>query len=147
MLIRDMTAADVDEVYEIEKDTFSDPWSKNSFLEAITEENNHYLVAILDGAVVGYCGYWRIAGEGYIYNVAVKADYKRQGIGQRMLEELIDQAIARGIGSLTLEVRQSNEPAIMLYKKLGFVEAGIRRDFYTKPVEDAIIMWRGQVIH
>lgn len=141
MLIRDMTADDVDAVYEIEQITFSDPWSKSSFLESMAEASNHYLVVIIEGRVVGYCGYWGVAGEGYIYNVAVKEGYKRQGIGFRMLEELIRQAISRGITSLTLEVRQSNEAAINLYKKLGFTEVGARKDFYTKPTEDAIIMW------
>ena len=144
MLIRNMAVSDVDEVYAIEKETFSDPWSKASFVESMEEENNHYLLVTVDGGIVGYCGYWGIAGEGYIYNVAVKASHMRQGIGQRMLEELIKQAVDRGIDSLTLEVRQSNEAAIRLYKKLGFIEAGVRRDFYTKPVEDALIMWRKQ---
>ncbi|NLO10139.1 MAG: ribosomal protein S18-alanine N-acetyltransferase [Clostridiales bacterium] len=145
MLIRDMTVADVDGVYEIEKETFSDPWSKASFLESIAEPNNHYLVAIMEGSVVGYCGYWGIAGEGYIYNVAVKASHLRQGVGLRMLEELIMQAVSRGITSLTLEVRQSNEAAINLYKRLDFTEVGTRKDFYTKPLEDAIIMWRSPI--
>lgn len=145
MLIRDMTVADVDEVYAIEKETFSDPWSKASFLESIAEPSNHYLVAIVDEGVAGYCGYWGVAGEGYIYNVAVKASHMRQGIGIKMLEELIIQAVGRGIGSLTLEVRQSNVAAINLYKKLGFTEAGTRKDFYTKPDENAIIMWRNPI--
>lgn len=142
MLIRNMTISDVDEVYEIEKEAFSDPWSKTSFLESIAGPSNHYLVAIMDGSVVGYCGYWGIAGEGYIYNVAVKTSHMRQGIGQKMLEELIIQAVGRGITSLTLEVRHSNGAAINLYKKLGFIEAGVRKDFYSKPLEDAIIMWK-----
>ncbi|NLL01121.1 MAG: ribosomal protein S18-alanine N-acetyltransferase [Clostridiales bacterium] len=142
MLIREMKAVDVDEVYAIEKETFSDPWSKSSFLNSISEPNNHYLVAIIEGRIVGYCGYWGIAGEGYIYNVAVKPSHRRHGIGFRMLEELITQAKARGISSLTLEVRKSNMSAIILYKKLGFTEAGIRKEFYTNPIEDAIIMWR-----
>ncbi|TAH66344.1 MAG: ribosomal-protein-alanine N-acetyltransferase [Anaerolineaceae bacterium] len=145
MLIRDMTADDVDQVYIIEKETFNDPWSKTSFLESISNPSNHYLVAIVDGRVVGYCGYWGVVGEGYIYNVAVKASFTRRGIGNRMLEELIVQARSRGISSLTLEVRQSNEAAINLYKKLGFIEAGVRKDFYTKPLEDAIIMWKSPI--
>jgi ribosomal-protein-alanine N-acetyltransferase len=135
----------VDEVYEIERETFSDPWSKASFLSSIAEPSNHYLVAIVDGSIVGYCGYWGIAGEGYIYNVAVKPSHLRQGIGLKMLEQLIMQAVSRGITSLTLEVRQSNESAINLYKRLGFTEAGTRKDFYTKPLEDAIIMWRRSI--
>lgn len=141
MFIRDMAEADVGEVYTIENETFSDPWSKTSFRESISEPSNHYLVAIAEGRVVGYCGYWGVAGEGYIYNVAVKASFRRQGIGLSMLKELIVQAICRGISSLTLEVRRSNEEAIQLYKRLGFAEAGVRKDFYTKPSEDAIIMW------
>lgn len=145
MLIRDMTADDVDQVYEIEKENFTNPWSKGSFLESISNPSNHYLVAIIDDRVVGYCGYWSVMEEGYIYNVAVKESCMRQGIGFRMLEELIVQASSRGITSLTLEVRQSNETAIHLYRKLGFVEAGVRKEFYSKPLEDAIIMWRDPI--
>ena len=106
MLIRDMTVADLDEVYAIEKETFSDPWSKTSLLESISDPNNHYIVTITDGIIVGYCGYWGIAGEGHIYNVAVKESHRGQGIGYRMLDYLINQARSRGITSLTLEVRQ-----------------------------------------
>lgn len=142
MLIRKMLESDLEEVCKIERETFSDPWSKSSFLDTISDDNNHYLVAVLDGAVAGYCGYCGVCGEGYIYNVAVKSNYRRQQIGFRILKELIRQAEDRGISSLTLEVRKSNLPAILLYKKLGFVEAGIRKDFYTKPREDALIMWR-----
>lgn len=145
MLIRKMVERDLEEVCQIERETFSDPWSKASFLETLSDENNHYLVVIIDGSVAGYCGYCGVCGEGYIYNVAVKPTFRRQGIGQRMLEELIKQAESRGITSLTLEVRKSNYPAINLYKKLGFVEAGIRKDFYTKPIEDAVIMWRNPI--
>lgn len=145
MLIRKMVERDLEEVCQIERETFSDPWSKASFLETLSDENNHYLVVIIDGSVAGYCGYCGVCGEGYIYNVAVKSTFRRQGIGQRMLEELIKQAESRGITSLTLEVRKSNYPAINLYKKLGFVEAGIRKDFYTKPIEDAVIMWRNPI--
>lgn len=142
MLIRSMVEADLDEVCKIEQETFSNPWSKSSFLETISNQNNLYLVALVDGFIAGYCGYCGIVDEGYIYNVAVGQRFRRQGIGFYMLEELIKQANSRGITSLTLEVRKSNQPAIHLYKKLGFTQVGIRKDFYTKPQEDAIIMWR-----
>lgn len=145
MLIRKMEEGDLEEVCAIERETFSEPWSKTSFLETISDENNCYLVAVIDGTVAGYCGYCGVAGEGYIYNVAVKADFRQQGIGYRMLNELIEHAQNKGIYSLTLEVRKSNYPAINLYKKLGFMEAGIRKDFYTKPTEDALIMWRNPI--
>jgi len=144
MLIREMEEADLDEVYKIERESFTEPWSKASFHEAISDDKNHYMVAVIDGIIVGYCGYYGVMDEGYIYNVAVSKDYRRRGIGFTMLNELIRHAQEKGIVSLTLEVRKSNHPAINLYKKLGFVEAGIRKDFYSKPTEDAIIMWRNK---
>ncbi len=141
MLIRDMKEEDLDQVLNIEQETFSDPWSYDDFASSFRDENNRYLVAEVDGIIAGYCGYWGIAGEGNIYNVAVKKEFRRQKLGLFMLSSLISQAKGRGITALTLEVRQSNEAARRLYQQLGFVDAGIRRDFYTKPNEDAVIMW------
>lgn len=141
MLIRKMTEADLAQVYAIEADSFSDPWSENDFLTSLRDANNTYLVVELDGNIVGYCGYWGIAGEGYIYNVAVKRKYRRQHIGYHMLNALLDDARSKGINALTLEVRYSNEAAIRLYESLGFTKEGIRKEFYTKPTEDAVIMW------
>ncbi|HWT75678.1 MAG TPA: ribosomal protein S18-alanine N-acetyltransferase [Mobilitalea sp.] len=141
MIIRKMTEADLPQVHAIELETFSDPWSEEDFLSSLREPNNGYLVAELDGVIAGYCGYWGIVDEGYIYNVAVKKEYRRNQIGYRMLKTLLDESSDRGITSFTLEVRYSNEPAIRLYESLGFERAGIRRDFYSKPKEDAAIMW------
>lgn len=141
MLIREMKEADLAEVCRIEQEIFSDPWSYEDFEDSYQSENNTYLIAEIDGKIAGYCGYWGIADEGYIYNVAVREDYRRNQIGYKMLAELISHAKDRGITALTLEVRQSNEAARSLYERLGFVNAGIRKDFYTKPKEDAVIMW------
>lgn len=141
MLIRRMMEADLEQVCVIEQETFSDPWSREDFMDSLKESNNGYLVAIMDEGIAGYCGYWGIVGEGYIYNVAVKKEYRRHKIGYRMLKALMEEAKGRGITSLTLEVRYSNEAAIGLYETLGFERAGIRKDFYTKPKEDAVIMW------
>lgn len=141
MTIRKMKEEDLAEVCEIEQATFSDPWSAEDFLSSLKEPNNDYLVAVIDGTIAGYCGYWGIAGEGYIYNVAVKKDCRRQRIGYQMLKALLEESSGRGITSFTLEVRYSNEAAIRLYESMGFQSAGIRKDFYTKPKEDAVIMW------
>lgn len=141
MLIRDMKEADLLEVCRIEQEIFSDPWNYEDFKGSYLSENNSYLIAEVDGEIAGYCGYWGVADEGYIYNVAVREEYRRQQIGYQMLSELIRQAKDRGITALTLEVRQSNEAARRLYERLGFVNAGTRKDFYTKPKEDAVIMW------
>jgi ribosomal-protein-alanine N-acetyltransferase len=145
MMIRKMTEADLPEVCVIENETFSDPWSEKDFSDSLLDEMNGYLVAVIDGRVAGYCGCWGVAGEGNIYNVAVKKEYRRCHIGETMLKTLIRQFEERGITSFTLEVRASNEPAIRLYQSLGFEAAGVRRDFYTKPKEDAIIMWLNRI--
>lgn len=141
MIIRKMTETDLSEVCAIEQATFSDPWSEEDFRSSLKEPGNGYLVAEEEGEIAGYCGYWGIAGEGYIYNVAVKKEYRRQRIGYQMLKTLLDESLGRGITSFTLEVRRSNEAAIRLYEALGFESAGVRKDFYTKPKEDAVIMW------
>ncbi|MDF2511869.1 MAG: hypothetical protein K0S04_1735 [Herbinix sp.] len=141
MLIRKMIEGDLAEVCSIEQETFSDPWSEEDFCNSMREANNTYLVVEIEGMIAGYCGYWGICEEGYIYNVAVKKEFRRHHIGYQMLKELINDAKSRGIASLTLEVRISNEPAILLYEALGFERAGIRKDFYTKPKESAVIMW------
>jgi ribosomal-protein-alanine N-acetyltransferase len=141
MIIRDMTEVDLTEICNIEQESFSDPWSYEDFLESFRNEHNSYLVAEQDDVIVGYCGYWGVGEEGYIYNVAVRKDYRRRQIGYRMLTELIIRAQEKGITALTLEVRKSNEAAIGLYERLGFESVGIRKDFYSKPREDAVIMW------
>lgn len=141
MLIRQMTEADLPQICAIELATFSDPWSEEDFRSSIKEANNGYLIAEMDGVIAGYCGYWGIVGEGYIYNVAVKEEFRRHKIGYHMLKTLLEESKDRGITSLTLEVRASNEPAIRLYESLSFERAGIRKDFYSHPKEDAVIMW------
>lgn len=141
MLIRKMTEQDLADVSSIERETFSQPWSEQDFRNAINDSNNIYLVAVIDQRVVGYCGYWGIAGEGNIYNVAVKKEYRCKQIGYQMLNQLMKEAYLNGITSLTLEVRCSNAAALHLYESLGFERAGIRKGFYTKPKEDAVIMW------
>lgn len=141
MVIRKMTEADLDQVLAIENETFSDPWSEDDFRNSLLDDKNDYLVVDIDGKIAGYCGFWGVLEEGDIFNVAVKKEYRRQHIGETMLKALLEKGISRGITSFTLEVRCSNEPAIRLYETLGFTSAGIRKDFYSKPREDAVIMW------
>jgi [ribosomal protein S18]-alanine N-acetyltransferase len=141
MIIRNMQESDLDQVITIEQQTFSDPWSEEDFINSMREPNNKYLIAEIDGSVAGYCGYWGIAGEGCIYNVAVKKEFRRQQIAFQLLTTIIEEGAKAGMEAFTLEVRVTNTPAIRLYERLGFEQAGIRKDFYTKPKEDAVIMW------
>ncbi len=141
MQIRRMNRDDITQVCAIENSTFSHPWSEESFLDAVNAEKDIYLVAEEEGSICGYCGLWGIAGEGQITNVAVSEQYRNKGYAGQLLCCLLQLGKEAGLYDFTLEVRVSNAPAIHLYHKLGFKDAGIRKDFYEKPKEDAIIMW------
>ncbi len=142
MIIRKMEAIDVDVVAKIEAEVFSEPWSRDSFLNEVETPNHIYLVAEDEEAILGYCGLWEVAGEGQITNVCVAPEHRGKAVATQMLEELLAYAKQMNVEATTLEVRVSNEPAIKLYEKLGFEEAGIRKGFYSHPREDAMIMWK-----
>lgn len=142
MIIRNMQESDLAQVAEIEKQIFSLPWSLESFRESMMLEHTIYLVAEEQGKVMGYCGMYRVFNEGEIVNVAVANEYRRCGVAKELLERLFEESAALKVDNFFLEVRESNEPAITLYKKLGFIEAGIRKNFYEKPTENAIFMWK-----
>lgn len=141
--IRQATAEDVDDIYEIEKLCFPDPWSRDALIYEL-EENTRafYIVADLDGQVVGYAGLWWIEDEGHITNVAVKPGFRNRRIGAGIIGVMLDFTSKEGILHHTLEVRRSNEPAISLYEKFGFRTEGVRKKYYLNNGEDALIMWR-----
>ena len=141
IIIRKMQPEDLAEVCKIEKDNFSLPWSEKSFWESMEREDTVFLVALEDEKVVGYIGCYCIAGAGEITNVAVKASHRRKGIGGKLLQKLYEEGAALDTQEYFLEVRESNEAAIGLYLRQGFVKEGIRKNFYEKPVENAVIMW------
>ncbi|RLQ91189.1 ribosomal-protein-alanine N-acetyltransferase [Falsibacillus albus] len=137
-----MTTEDLDGVLEVEKESFSIPWSREAFYNEI--ENNQfavYIVAEMEGQIAGYCGVWLVLDEAHITNVAVLPAYRGMKIGQSLMEKTMDLAREHGAASMTLEVRMSNEPAQGLYRKLGFKNGGIRKRYYTDNQEDALIMW------
>lgn len=140
--IRRMQERDLDQVAMLENLIFSEPWSRRGFEETYQKKENCYLVAVEDGQILAYCGLWGIADEGDICNVAVRGDARRRGIAEAMLRKLLAEGEAMGITAFTLEVRVGNTPAIALYRKLGFEDVGIRPDYYTKPRENALIMWK-----
>lgn len=140
-MIRPMGKEDIFQVIAIEKQTFSEPWSRDGFLQTMEKDENIYLVWDWDGDVIGYCGLWGVLEEGQITNVAVGDSYRRKGIGTSLLKHLIAAGREAGLTAFTLEVRESNESAIRLYEKLGFQKAGIRKKFYRQPEENAFIMW------
>lgn len=139
---RRMKAEDVPTVSRLEEETFSMPWSAESFLHMIDREDAAYFVAEEDGKILGGCGLLLIAGEGNITNVVVAPQARRRGIATGLLTYLLSEGDRAGLTAYTLEVRVSNAAAIGLYEKLGFVSEGIRPNFYEKPREDAVIMWK-----
>ena len=142
MIVRKMQPEDLLQVCEIEKDNFSLPWSEKSFLESMERDDTLFLVALDREEVAGYLGCYCVAGEGEITNVAVKSSYRRQGVGGKLLETLYEEAKALHTQEFFLEVRESNEAAISLYSRQGFVKEGVRKNFYEQPVENAVIMWK-----
>ena len=142
LIIRQMSLDDLDEVCAIEDASFSIPWSRNSFTEALADESNFLFVCVVDGCVVGYVDTWCVLDEATITNIAVREDFRGRGIGAMLLKEALDEAGRRDISAVTLEVRKSNAPAIRLYEKFGFESVGIRPGYYEKPTEDAVIMWK-----
>lgn len=149
LIIREMALPDIEQVCALEEMAFSMPWHYQSFAEVLENKDALYLVVEEDfkpGVIIACCGVRGIVGEGNISNVVVHPDYRRRGIARRMLTELMRRGQADlGIESYTLEVRKGNTAAISLYRYLGFSEEGIRKNFYEKPVEDAVIMWKRQV--
>ena len=143
VIIRQATVEDVDDIYEIEKLCFPDPWSRDALIYEFTENPRaFYIVAELDKMVVGYAGLWWIADEGHITNVAVKPGYRNRHIGEGIINVMIDFTSQEGIKHHTLEVRPSNTAAINLYQKFGFRTEGVRKEYYANNKEDALIMWR-----
>ena len=142
--IRRAGLADVAAIWAIEKLSFPLPWSRWNFLAELGHPMSHTLVAGPSSPgpwkVWGYIVFWVVADEMHILNLAVHPDYRRQGIGQRLLTEALNQARALGAAVAWLEVRPSNSPALNLYHSLGFKEVGRRPHYYNDTQEDAILL-------
>jgi len=143
MEIQKLTASDTDcaaDIAMLERACFSDPWSEDAIRDSVTNPLYTFLVARESGRTVGYVGAYTVVGEMQITNVAVSPEARRQGVGNRLIGELVRQASEQQARLITLEVRASNRPAIALYEKHGFTEVGVRRGFYSHPTEDGILM-------
>ncbi|MBR5021913.1 MAG: ribosomal protein S18-alanine N-acetyltransferase [Oscillospiraceae bacterium] len=140
MIIRKMNLGDVSAIAELERLCFSDPWSENSIASEVANPLSYWLVAEVDGVVAGYVGSQTVLDASDMMNLAVSPDYRRQGIGQALVEALVEYLRENKVIALLLEVRVSNAPAIALYKSLGFELVGCRPKYYHNPREDALIL-------
>ena len=139
--VRDLREEDLDDVCRIEESSFSMPWKREDFQDLIVSDNSIYLVILADDKVVGAAGYTFNGFEGYVNNVVIDIDHRGQKLGKVLMKELLTVGRKNGVPEFTLEVRVSNTPAIKLYESLGFKSEGVRKNFYERPVEDAMVMW------
>ncbi len=137
-----MRLEDLDSIMEIEYNSFTLPWSRKAFEAELLNEFAVYRCLEFDNKLVAYVGLWKVFDEGHITNVAVLPSYRGLGLSKILLVNLFELCKDYGIEKLTLEVRKSNTVAINLYENLGFYSVGLRPNYYSKPVEAAIIMWK-----
>lgn len=149
MQIRPMTERDLDAVTRVEKVCFSDAWNRKNFEDSLKESTAHLLVAVADVSyeVIGYCCLYQALDEGEIVNVAIAPEYRQRGYGAAMVRALIELGKSLGAENFFLEVRAGNTAGKRLYESLGFKTCGIRKDFYSSPREDAVLMaWQGKSV-
>ena len=138
--LEQMTDAHVAQIAELEKLCFSDPWSEKSVASELNNRLSLWLVALDGDTVAGYVGSQSVLDQADMMNIAVHPDYRRQGIGRDLVLALSDALKEKGIRGLMLEVRASNAPAIALYEQLGFIQVGLRHNYYRNPKENALIL-------
>lgn len=139
-IIQNANLSHVSGIHAIESECFSDPWSEQSIISQLPDANHVFLVALNGETVIGYVGMMNVLDEGYISNVAVTSAFRRQKIADALITELMKRAEMLDLSFVTLEVRESNEPAKALYEKHGFEIVGVRKGYYSKPKENAILM-------
>lgn len=141
MTVRRATIKDAKEIFAIEMECFSVPWSLDSIeTELLNEDKKLYYVVEDVNGVVGYAGAWLVYDEGQITNIAIRPSARRQGFGAKLTSALIEECFKRGMHEIFLEVRISNLSALSLYRQLGFTVKGMRKNYYSEPKEDAYIM-------
>ena len=145
MRIEPLTSpSEIDAVLAIEEASFTSPWTREMYVAELENQGISYcfLARTGTGEAVGFCSFWRVVDELHINNLAVLPAWRRTGVATSLLDHVIREGVRMGARRATLEVRRSNEPARRLYERFGFSVAGVRRAYYTNPVEDAIVLWR-----
>ncbi|MDI6780856.1 MAG: ribosomal protein S18-alanine N-acetyltransferase [bacterium] len=136
-----LTMEDIPQIAALEKMCFSMPWSEQLFVNEIENNNSYFLTARLRDKLIGYAGFWLIIDEAHIVNLAVHPEFRRQGIGGMLLKNILDMAKQKGALKATLEVRETNIQANLLYERLGFVCVALRKGYYADTKEHAVVMW------
>lgn len=140
MIIEKMTSDHIEAVSDIEKMCFVHPWQKEELNAHLDNPTSVFFVAADDKTTLGYIGMSVVLDEGYIFNVAVDEKHRQKGVGTALVKKITEYGIENNFSFITLEVRESNQKAISLYSKLGFVSVGVRKNYYSEPKENAILM-------
>ena len=137
---------DLEGVLEVEAESFTNPWTRDMYSWELQNRSMcHIFVVRTDECrVAGFCAFWLVFDEIHINNIALRPGFRAQGMGSALLERVLSEGRGLGARRATLEVRASNTAARRLYERLGFYVAGVRRDYYTSPVEDALVLWRDE---
>jgi ribosomal-protein-alanine N-acetyltransferase len=135
---------DIDAVLAIEEASFTSPWTKEMYLAELENAgiSYFYLAKTPLGEIIGFCSFWRVLDELHINNLAVAPEQRRSRVATALLARVLEDGAKMGAVRATLEVRQSNEPAQRLYERFAFTVAGVRRAYYSSPVEDALVLWK-----
>ena len=140
-VIRDVESAHIPQIEALEQACFSLPWTAEALASQMKDSQHEFIAAVdAEGRVLGYVGMMFVLDEGYISNVAVAPDHRRQGIADALIDRLCKLCGEHALAFVSLEVRAGNVPAIALYKKHGFERVGLRKNYYERPKEDALIM-------
>ncbi len=135
---------DIDDLLRIESIAFTRPWTREMYLSELEHRDVSFFYIARDpvGEAIGFCSWWLVLDEVHVNNFAVLPEHRRAGVASRLLERVLADGAARGANRATLEVRRSNEAALRLYEKFGFAVTAVRRNYYSHPEEDALILWR-----
>lgn len=137
---------DLEGVLEVEAESFTNPWTRDMYAWELQNRSmcHIFLVRTDECRVAGFCAFWLVFDEIHINNIALRPGFRAQGMGSALLERVLSEGRGLGARRATLEVRASNTAARRLYERFGFYVAGVRRDYYTSPVEDALVLWRDE---
>ena len=141
-VFRKMREEDIDQILEVEHASFTTPWSRDAFYNEL--HNNRFAVYFVleeNSKILGYCGAWIVIDEAHVTNVAILPEFRGRKLGEALLSKMMSAAREMGAKSMTLEVRVTNHVAQSLYRKLGFQNGGIRKNYYSDNQEDGLVMW------
>lgn len=139
-MVREMEAEDVLAIAKVEQICFPDPWSYESIIESLNNNLDTWLVVEIQAEIAGYCVFRSLAGEGELLRIALLPKWRGRGLSKKLMDHVVFYSKSLEVRSMFLEVRSSNECAVNLYRSYGFLENGIRKNYYQNPCEDAILM-------